>query len=58
MARLADMIVCLRQPELFGGVGEWYQDFRQTSDAEVRSLLDAARAGLGTTTAVGSGGRS
>jgi putative phosphoribosyl transferase len=42
MASLADRVVCLLQPELFGGVGEWYQDFRQTSDAEVSSLLAAA----------------
>jgi predicted phosphoribosyltransferase len=53
MARLAERVVCLQQPELFGAVGEWYQDFRQTSDADVRGLLDAARADLGTTTAVG-----
>jgi putative phosphoribosyl transferase len=42
MAGLADRVVCLMQPELFVGVGEWYQDFRQTSDAEVGRLLAAA----------------
>jgi putative phosphoribosyl transferase len=35
----ADECVCLAVPEPFGAVGEWYQDFRQTSDAEVRNLL-------------------
>ena len=35
----ADECVCLAVPEPFGSVGEWYQDFRQTSDAEVRDLL-------------------
>ena len=35
----ADECVCLTVPEPFGSVGEWYQDFRQTSDAEVRDLL-------------------
>lgn len=31
--------VSLALPEPFGAVGEWYRDFRQTSDAEVRELL-------------------
>lgn len=35
----ADECVCLAVPEPFVAVGEWYQDFRQTSDAEVRDLL-------------------
>jgi putative phosphoribosyl transferase len=34
-----DECVCLTVPEPFGSVGEWYRDFRQTSDAEVRELL-------------------
>ena len=29
-------------PELFHAVGLWYQDFTQTTDAEVRSLLHQA----------------
>ena len=43
MADLADRVVCLLKPTMFGGVGEWYLDFRQTSDGEVRSLLEAAQ---------------
>ncbi|WP_326697541.1 phosphoribosyltransferase family protein [Streptomyces sp. NBC_01754] len=43
-----DELVCLSAPALFSAVGEWYQDFSQTSDAEVVALL--ARAGGGGTT--------
>jgi predicted phosphoribosyltransferase len=35
----ADDLVCLATPELFFAVGEWYRDFRQVSDSEVRKLL-------------------
>jgi predicted phosphoribosyltransferase len=38
----ADAVVCARTPEPFLGVGAWYDDFRQTSDDEVRSLLERA----------------
>jgi predicted phosphoribosyltransferase len=36
---LADEIVCARAPEHFAAVGQWYRNFSQTSDAEVRELL-------------------
>lgn len=36
---LADEIVCLRMPSDFAAVGRWYEDFSQTTDAEVRDLL-------------------
>lgn len=36
---VTDESVCLAVPEPFGAVGEWYRDFRQTSDAEVRDFL-------------------
>ncbi len=42
---LADEVVCLRTPDPFYAVGLWYGDFAQTSDDEVRSLLDRAHAG-------------
>lgn len=32
-------VVCPATPEPFYGVGWWYQDFSQTTDAEVRELL-------------------
>ncbi|WIG58458.1 MAG: hypothetical protein OJF49_001204 [Ktedonobacterales bacterium] len=35
----ADEVVCLVTPQPFYGVGWWYTDFGQTSDAEVRDLL-------------------
>jgi putative phosphoribosyl transferase len=31
--------VCARSPEDFSAVGQWYADFTQTSDSEVRELL-------------------
>ena len=37
-----DEIVCARTPEPFHAVGLWYEDFSQTSDAEVRDLLERA----------------
>jgi len=40
----ADEIVCLLTPEPFYAVGMHYQDFTQTSDAEVIALLDEAQA--------------
>lgn len=36
---VADEIVCARTPERFNAVGQWYRDFSQTSDDEVRGLL-------------------
>lgn len=35
-----DEIVCAITPEPFYGVGQWYQDFSQTTDEEVRKLLE------------------
>ncbi|HJQ48047.1 MAG TPA: alpha/beta family hydrolase [Amycolatopsis sp.] len=42
----ADEIVCLETPAWFTAIGEWYDDFTQTSDDEVIRLL-ARRAGPG-----------
>ena len=36
---LADEVVCARTPEPFSAVGQWYVNFDQTSDEEVRALL-------------------
>jgi predicted phosphoribosyltransferase len=38
-----DEAVCARTPERFEAVGMWYDDFRQTEDAEVHDLLEDAR---------------
>ena len=35
-----DELVCLMTPEPFHAVGLWYEDFSQTSDEEVRQLLE------------------
>ena len=36
---VADDVVCLETPEPFHAVGQWYQDFSATSDAEVQALV-------------------
>jgi predicted phosphoribosyltransferase len=38
-----DEIICAATPEPFYGVGQWYLDFSQTTDEEVRDLLERAR---------------
>jgi predicted phosphoribosyltransferase len=38
-ADVTDETVCARTPEPFLAVGQWYEDFSQTSDDEVRALL-------------------
>jgi putative phosphoribosyl transferase len=40
---VADEVVCAVTPEPFHAVGLWYDDFSQTTDDEVRTLLDRAR---------------
>ena len=39
-ADAADDVVCAHRPEPFTAVGLWYRDFSQTTDDEVRELLD------------------
>ena len=44
MQRAADEVVAVMVPEHFYAVGQWYEDFSQTSDEEVRHhLAQAAR---------------
>ncbi|HZE91133.1 MAG TPA: phosphoribosyltransferase [Rhizobacter sp.] len=43
MRKEADKVVCVATPEPFHAVGEWYEDFSQTSDEEVCGLLAEAR---------------
>jgi putative phosphoribosyl transferase len=38
-----DEIVCATTPKPFYTVGQWYEDFSQTTDAEVQELLRRAR---------------
>jgi predicted phosphoribosyltransferase len=39
----ADEFICARTPQDFVAVGQWYDDFTQTTDEEVRQLLDRAK---------------
>ncbi|HEY7112058.1 MAG TPA: phosphoribosyltransferase [Thermoanaerobaculia bacterium] len=41
LGQLADEVVCLATPSPFRAVGEFYSEFGQTSDEEVRRLLAA-----------------
>jgi putative phosphoribosyl transferase len=38
----ADETICLSMPELFQAVGQYYEDFSQTSDEDVRELVTRA----------------
>ena len=42
MRAIADACVCAITPSPFRAVGLWYADFEQTSDDEVRALLERA----------------
>ena len=46
-AEIVEEIVCVRTPEPFSAVGLWYRDFSQTTDDEVRELLDERAASRG-----------
>lgn len=46
----ADELVCLAVPDLFFAVGEWYRDFQQVTDEEVRQLLQRSRQQFGNNT--------
>jgi putative phosphoribosyl transferase len=48
IAAVADEVVCLATPMFFSAVGQWYRDFGQTPDEEVRDLLARAHARLAT----------
>ena len=39
LSLIATRVVCLAMPAPFDAVGLWYEDFSQTSDAEVKELL-------------------
>ncbi len=43
LAQIADDVICVASPQPFTAIGQWYDDFRQTSDEEVTRLLDRAR---------------
>lgn len=39
----ADAVFCVARPSGFMAVGQWYEDFRQTTDEDVVTLLESAR---------------
>jgi len=39
LSHLVDEVVCPKQPKIFYAVGEWYDSFPQTEDAEVKYLM-------------------
>jgi len=41
---MPDEVICLEMPDHFQAIGEWYEDFAQTSDEEVVTLLRAGQA--------------
>jgi putative phosphoribosyl transferase len=42
-----DEIVCLETPPHFRAVGQWYENFAEVSDGEVRAILENAQQDLG-----------
>ena len=44
LAAFADEVICARMPEPFSAVGQWYLNFDQTDDDEVRELLQKSSA--------------
>ncbi|HET9271928.1 MAG TPA: phosphoribosyltransferase [Vicinamibacterales bacterium] len=42
LRQVADEVVCALIPASFMAVGQWYQDFTQTSDDEVKALVEQA----------------
>ena len=44
LSAVADEVICVRMPEPFSAVGQWYFNFEQTSDDEVRALLQKSTA--------------
>lgn len=45
ICREVDRVVCIESPDSFHAVGEFYRNFDQTTDDEVRTLLAQAREG-------------
>ena len=44
LREIADEIICVETPEPFQAVGEWYEDFSETTDDEVHDWLERSRA--------------
>ncbi len=48
LRQVADEVICVRIPKSFSAVGEWYVDFAETTDDEVRDCLTESAADTGT----------
>ena len=53
LTEYVDEMVCAATPDPFYAVGLWYRDFSQTSDEEVRELLERSEAQVRTATYTG-----
>jgi putative phosphoribosyl transferase len=42
---VADEVISLRTPARLGSIGQWYDDFTQTTDEQVAALLEQAATG-------------
>ena len=47
LRREVDEVICLSTPESFHAVSVWYREFSQTTDEEVRALVESAAHGTG-----------
>jgi putative phosphoribosyl transferase len=41
LSAIADEVVCVATPEPFAAIGQWYRDFRPTTDDEVVTILNS-----------------
>jgi putative phosphoribosyl transferase len=48
LAKEADRVACLMQPRAMMAVGNWYYEFRQLSDSDVRAALHAVDSNIST----------
>jgi putative phosphoribosyl transferase len=42
----ADEVISVAEPEMFSAVSQWYEDFSQISDEDVKRLLESAAGSL------------
>jgi putative phosphoribosyl transferase len=42
LVKLADKTICLDKPLWFAAVGQFYREFSQVSDQEVKRILEAS----------------
>jgi len=42
LSKQVDTVICPLQPQYFSSIGEWYENFSQVTDKEVKTLLEQA----------------